>query len=120
MTDLATSLDAALAELATDPIGVLRASGALGLRSDSCNCPVARFVSKRVGFGVDVNLLGVRPSGRWEPRRRLPERLKQTLREIDAGLHPELVLDIERRPLGERVGAALRRAWRWVKEVANV
>jgi hypothetical protein len=92
MPDLAISLDAALAELAVDPIGVLRASGARGLLRDSCNCPVARYVSKRVGFGVDVNHLGVRPSGRWAPRRRLPERLKQAIREIDSGMHPELCI----------------------------
>jgi hypothetical protein len=31
----------------------------------------------------------------------------------------EVVRDLERRPLGERVSAGLLRAWRWVREVAN-
>jgi hypothetical protein len=88
MSDLATSLDAALAELAVDPIGVLRASGVYGLRRDTCNCPVARFLMRRTGrvvvLGRRVKLVGVRKM------HRLPARVIEAIAEIDNGKHPEL------------------------------
>jgi hypothetical protein len=88
MPDLAISLDAALAELAVDPIGVLRASGVKGDREHPCRCPVARYLSKRTGRTVRVDSCWATINGAFEAR--LPERLKQAIREIDAGMHPEL------------------------------
>jgi hypothetical protein len=86
--NLATSLDAALAELATDPIGVLRASGVRGKRRDPCGCPVAEFVKRRLG--VDYASVGIGDMVTRTEKRKLPVQVGQAIREIDAGKHPEL------------------------------
>jgi hypothetical protein len=88
MSDLATSLDAALAELAVDPIGVLRASGLKGDREHPCQCPVARYLSKRTGRTVRIDSCWATISGAFESR--LPERARQAVSEIDDGEHREL------------------------------
>jgi hypothetical protein len=87
MSDLATSLDAALAELAVDPIGVLKASGVRGKLGDPCGCPVAKFIRKRIGTKVTVMVFAWTNGGRLH---RMPERLRQAIRAIDNGEHPEL------------------------------
>lgn len=83
------SLEAALAELAADPIGVLRASGVKGEAGICGWCPVAEFIRLRIGRAVTVSHEWVMVIGS-EIKARLPEQVKQAIRAIDAGEHPEL------------------------------
>lgn len=81
------SLEAALAELAVDPIGVLRASGVKGKPRTCESCPVAEYIRHRLG----VDYVSVVTSAlTLSEKCRLPERVKQAIRAIDAGKHPEL------------------------------
>jgi hypothetical protein len=90
MSDLSTSLDAALAELAVDPIGVLRASGVRGRPINCKECTVARFLTERVGRAVEVGQQFASIPSHGNYFARLPLNVRATIREIDAGMHPEL------------------------------
>lgn len=82
------SLEAALAELAVDPIGVLRASGVRGDAGICGTCPIAVWFKTRTGLGVIVAHRWAQAPGSGPLS--LPEPVRLAIRAIDAGEHPEL------------------------------
>lgn len=83
------SLEAALAGLAVDPIGVLRASGVRGDAGICGTCPIAVWFKTRTGLGVIVTDRWAQAPGSG-PALSLPEPVRLAIRAIDAGEHPEL------------------------------
>lgn len=91
--ELGRALDAILAELAVDPVAVMMAAGVKGRPGTYCSCPVAVFIRMRLRATIGRDLrVWVTPSTVRVRlvSRKMPERLRETVTEVDEGDRLEL------------------------------